>query len=198
MLLAFIACLAYSIAVSAAIQAGFGKHMRDIPPPQRSLALYRNMIQHAIGVWSFSLPKLSIAALLQRLLDLPTAVRLSFWTLSLIILAGSCALSIIWVNQCSPIARQWDSSIPGQCPNTRVLLDVNYFVVPFSAFLDFLFAIYPPFIIARLHMPRYQRVMISVALSGGIVAGIVATYKTTLLAEISADSSDATCTFLNL
>lgn len=197
MALAFLACLVYSIAISEAIHSGFGKHLQQIPLPARSQALYSNMIQNAIGVWTFTLPKLSIVALLQRLLRLQTPVRILFWTSSVALLGGSCVLSILWVNQCLPAAHQWESPVPGHCPNRKALLYVDFIVNPFSAFLDSLFAIYPPFIIARLHMPIYQRVIISLALSGGVIAGIVAVFKSTLLAEISVGSNtDPTCKFL--
>lgn len=199
MLLAFLGSLAYSVAISEAIRAGFGLHLYTVKPSQRPEVLYRNVVQNAIGVWSFALPKLSIMALLQRLLGLSIAVRVLFWILCFTLLGGSCALSVVWVNQCSPAARQWDMSIPGSCLNTNVLLHVDYFVSSFSAFMDFLFAVYPPFIIARLQMPLSQRVLISLALSGGIVSGIVATFKTTLLSLIDVDSwTDPTCTLFVL
>lgn len=84
--------------------------------------------------------------------------------------------------------------VPGSCWNPSVVENLSCFVAAFSAFLDFLFAVYPPFFLAKLNMPLHKRIVISLALGGGFVAGAVAIYKETLVAGISkAGKEDPTC-----
>lgn len=188
--------LAASAAGSAAVGLGYGKHIMDIPVEHRAAAVRGVVIQNSLLLQTFAWPKLAILALLRRLLDLRllTTCILGFLCLSLVVM--DFAASVIWYVQCSPIQHQWDQTVPGSCWNPSILQIFGSFIAAYSAFIDFVLALYPPFIIARLNMPRSKKVMTSLALGGGILAGIIASYKVTLLSGVNDQAkSDPTCTF---
>ena len=189
--------VAYVCALTVAVAAGTGRHFWTIPAERQPLALFRQLVASSISVLTFALPKLAIVALLERLLSLRPLTRIIFWTLS-VGEVGCCLLAaIIWSVQCTPRASQWDKSVPGHCWSPSVLVHLSYFLASFSVFLDFLFAVFPPFVIAKLHMPLYKRIAISVALGGGIFSAIVACYKISLISGLNAQSeTDPTSKFL--
>ena len=194
---ALLVTISYAASSCAAVDAGYGKHYQDISPEARPLAVYRSIVHSSIAVWSYSLPKLAIVALLNRLLAMSSSISITFWSLAIALVGCSSALSAVWYAQCSPREHQWNRAVPGTCLNPRVLENLSYFVVAFSIFLDFLFAAYPIFAVSRLNMARQKRIVISIALSGGFVAGIVAIYKEALVTTISSTlEEDPTCTLL--
>ncbi|KAI9661964.1 MAG: hypothetical protein M1831_002879 [Alyxoria varia] len=184
MLFALAVNIAYAGALTAGVDAGFGKHFEVVSPSDRPLAVFRVVTQTSIGVWTFALPKLAIVALLQRLLNLRKLVLIVCWSSSAILVAGCAALSLLWFLQCKPVPHQWDPSVGGACLDPMINVNLSYFCVAFSGFLDFAFALIPPFTIFRLNMPLYKRIVLSAALGGGTIAGIIAFYKLSLVRQI--------------
>ena len=196
MLFALAVNIAYAGALTGGVHAGFGKHFDDVLPSDRPLAVFRVVTQTSIGVWTFAIPKLAIVALLQRLLNLRKLVLIVCWLSSAILVASSAALSLLWFLQCKPVSYQWDPNVAGSCLDPMINVDLSYFCVAFSGFLDFAFALIPPFVIFRLNMPLYKRIFVSAALGGGTVAGIIAFYKLSLVKQIEEFAkTDPTCTF---
>ncbi|KAL9052602.1 MAG: hypothetical protein Q9162_005292 [Coniocarpon cinnabarinum] len=109
-LFALLVQLAYVSTLTAAMSAGLGEHVYDIPQERLPLAGFRQVLASSIGVWTFALPKLGIVALLERLLSLRVWTRAIFWTLSLGLVACCGLLSIFWFAQCTPRAHQWNPS----------------------------------------------------------------------------------------
>lgn len=195
MIFAFAVIITYVASLSAAVAAGYGNHLQDIPPDERPLAIFRTTLCSCLAVLTFAFPKVAIVALLERLLELHVVTRVIFWGLSVSLVACSVLLSIFWFVQCTPRAHQWDlQHVPGSCWDPSVVLNLSYFTGFYSGVIDVLFAVYPSFIIWRLQMPMYRKVVISASLGGGLIAAVAAFYKMTHVSELSEESkTDPTC-----
>ena len=164
---------------------GEGRHLNTITPEQGQRIAFLNVITNWIFPMTFSLPKLAIVALLERLLSLRKPARIFFWSTSILLLLSSFILSILWYVQCTPRSHQWNPTVPGECWNPDVITNYSLYIAAFSAALDVLFALFPPFIIAGLNMSFHKRVIVSLVLASGLAAAAVVVYKTTILAQLS-------------
>lgn len=163
-------------------------------PENLGNALKYNVVISAVLIWSFSLPKFAIIAILKRILNYGTKTTILFWGLALSSQACIFATSVWWFEQCQPVQHGWDSTVPGTCSSVSVLADLGYFTSAYSAFLDMFFAVYPVPFIMKLNMPFRTRVAISVALSLSIIACIVSIYKLAIFGSVFAIlATDPTC-----
>ena len=173
------------ILITIGTQYGLGRRMETIDPALRSRALMWNVIISSVLIWTFSLPKFAIIAILKRILDYGLKTTILFWGLALSSQACILATSVWWYKQCDPVAFGWDRSIPGgKCASTKVMADLGYFTSAYSAFLDVFFALYPIPFIMRLNMPLKNRILVSIAMGLTILAFILTFYKLTIFGEI--------------
>ncbi|KAF4461219.1 integral membrane [Fusarium albosuccineum] len=164
---------------------GLGRRMEDIDPTLIPEALKWNSIISAVLIWTFSLPKFAIIAILKRILDYGLKTTILFWGLALSSQACILATSVWWFKQCNPVAFGWDKTIEGgTCASVKVMSDLGYFTSAYSAFLDVFFALYPAPFIMRLNMAFKSRVAISIALGLSILASVVSIYKLTIFGSV--------------
>ncbi|KAM5346419.1 hypothetical protein ACJ41O_009424 [Fusarium nematophilum] len=164
---------------------GLGRHMEDIDPVLVPEALKWNAIISSVLIWTFSLPKFAIIAILKRILDYGLKTTILFWGLALSSQACILATSVWWFEQCDPVAFGWDKTIEGgTCASVKVMSDLGYFTSAYSAFLDVFFALYPIPFIMRLNMPFKSRMAVSIALGLSILASVVSIYKLTIFGSV--------------
>lgn len=96
------------------------------------------------------------------------------------------------LNQCSPVHKLWDLSVPGQCNNIEFNKTYGYFSGSLGAFCDFFLALYPAvLIIGPLQQMKLSlRIAICFILGGGAVAGIAGVTKTVLLGDVHSVQQD--------
>ncbi|KAH8805414.1 hypothetical protein F5884DRAFT_860023 [Xylogone sp. PMI_703] len=153
------------ILMSIGSNRGLGRHMGALEPAQRMSALKWNVIINAVLVWSFSLPKFAIIAILKRILDYGTKTAIMFWALALS--SQACILAT-----------------SGSCAPVSVLAALGYFTSAYSAFLDIYFALYPIPFVMRLNMPLKSRLALSTALALSALACIVSIYKLAIFDQV--------------
>lgn len=145
-------------------------------------------------VWTFSMPKFAIIALLRRILRLSKPVEYTFWGIATVNQAGILATAILWFARCQPAAKAWDPTLPGTCGTLEVLGDLGYVTSALSAALDIFFALYPIPFIMKLNMSLRRRISTSISLGLGSIACVVSIYKiTTFPSSIVELSVDPTC-----
>lgn len=185
------------VLVSIGSHYGLGRHMAQIiaeEPQNLENALKYNVVISAVLIWSFSLPKFAIIAILKRILNYGTKTTILFWGLALSSQACIFATSVWWFEQCHPVERGWNLTVPGSCASVSVLADLGYFTSAYSAFLDAFFALYPIPFIMRLNMPLKTRVTVSIALSLSIIACIISIYKLAIFGSVFVIlATDPTC-----
>ncbi|KAI5365788.1 hypothetical protein J4E82_011171 [Alternaria postmessia] len=173
------------ILITIGTQYGLGRRMEAIDPLLIPRALKWNVTISSVLIWTFSLPKFAIIAILKRILDYGLKTTILFWGLALSSQACILATSIWWYKQCDPVEFGWDRTIPGgTCASTKVMSNLGYFTSAYSAFLDVFFALYPIPFIMRLNMPLKNRILVSMALGLSILAFILTIYKLTIFGEV--------------
>ena len=149
---------------------------------------YHTLVATCISVNSFAYPKLAVVALLQRLFPMGRFVRILFWFMAISLCFCCLLASILWYAQCTPRAHQWDLNVDGTCWNASVVANISYFVAAYSAFLDVVFALYPPLVIRQLKLPTNKKIGICLTLGGGLIAAASVCYKATTISGLSAQA----------
>ena len=122
--------LARAIYVSVCIHKGFGRHLDvllEADPVATTKLLRLLVILQAIGLWTITIPKLPVAALLIRLFE-TTTKRLRYVLYSSVgaLLAWALVVTVTTFVQCTPRAAQWNTTIRGTCWDRNVNLDLGY------------------------------------------------------------------------
>lgn len=108
-----------------------------------------------------------------------------FWALALLSQAGIFAVSVLWWEECTPIAYQWDRSIEGgSCPRLTAIEYMGYVTSAYSSFLDLFYAVYPLPAIMRLQLPLKNRLAISTAMGLTAIGFVVSIYKIVELTNV--------------
>ncbi|RFU82000.1 integral membrane [Trichoderma arundinaceum] len=163
---------------SIGISYGLGRREKTLDEYNLQQAIKWNAIINCVLIWSFSLPKFAIIAILKRILDYGTKTTILFWGLALTCQSCFLATSIWWFAQCTPAAYQWDKSIEGgRCASNDVLTRLAFATSAYSAFLDLFFALYPVPFIMKLNMPLRNRLAVCFALGLSAMACAVSVYK---------------------
>ncbi|EHK16347.1 uncharacterized protein TRIVIDRAFT_39171, partial [Trichoderma virens Gv29-8] len=180
LIILIVSCICSSIGISY----GLGRREETLSPEQLEQAIKWNAIINSVVIWSFSLPKFAIIAILKRILDYGTKTTVLFLSLALTCQACFLAVSIWWFAQCHPVAYQWDKTIEGgSCASGEVLTSLAFATSAYSAFLDLFFAFYPVPFIMRLNMPLKNRLAVCAALGLSAIACAVTIYKLTVFQE---------------
>lgn len=141
--------------------AGMGRHAYYLDFEQRVRATKLNLIANPFGIMAYSLPNISVAIFIQRILHFK---RLQKWLLysvpvaQNIIAAVSC---ILLFAQCSPSTFLWDPTVKAKCLSSNVITHYSYFVGAYSAFTDIFLAILPAVAFYRLQMRTKAKVGVS-------------------------------------
>ncbi|KAK5997732.1 hypothetical protein PT974_00089 [Cladobotryum mycophilum] len=164
---------------------GLGRRQATLTNHEFVNAVKWNVYTSGILIHTFSLPKFAIIALLKRILDYGTKTAILFWTLAGICQITLVAASVWWFRQCTPVAYQWDRTIPGgKCHSVQIMSNLGYSTSALSAFLDLFFAFYPIPFIMKLNMPLKNRIAVSCALSLSSLAFIISIYKLTIFRSV--------------
>ncbi|GKZ23988.1 hypothetical protein AbraIFM66951_010241 [Aspergillus brasiliensis] len=186
--------ISYSVVTTVDVALGYGKHAVVIAD-RLEIVLLVNYINFALGIISFALPKLAVAALLSRFLNPTTIQRAILWGLTGLVALVSCICILVLFTMCNPARALWDTSLLSKgasCRSSWILVDYAIFNGAVSAFTDLYLAIYPTVILLKLHMSLRKRLALCAALGLSAVACAMAIIKCMQLPRL-ADLSDTTC-----
>ncbi|RAH58693.1 hypothetical protein BO85DRAFT_395920 [Aspergillus piperis CBS 112811] len=185
--------ISYSVVTTVDVALGYGKHAVVIAD-RLELVLLVNYVNFALGIISFALPKLAVAALLSRFLNPTTIQRAILWGLTGFVALVSCICILVLFTMCDPARALWDTSLLSKgahCRSSWILVDYAIFTGAVSAFTDLYLAIYPTVILLKLHMSLRKRLALCAALGLSAVACAMAIIKCMQLPGL-ADLSDTT------
>ncbi|RAK99095.1 uncharacterized protein BO80DRAFT_411348 [Aspergillus ibericus CBS 121593] len=189
--------ISYSVVTTVDVALGYGQHSAAITD-RLELVLLVNYINFALGIISFALPKLAVAALLSRLLNPTPTQRAILWGLTGLVALVSFICIIVLFTMCDPPRALWDTSLLSEgatCRSSWILVDYAIFTggrcSPVSAFTDLYLAIYPTIILLKLQMSLRKRLALCGALGLSAVACAMAIVKCMQLPGL-ADTSDTT------
>ncbi|KAH7061649.1 hypothetical protein BKA63DRAFT_573362 [Paraphoma chrysanthemicola] len=184
LLIATVLNLVLSVTTSGYIFASYyGYHVRDIPegavnPISMMKWNYANSI---IYNPILALVKASFLLTLIKLRSQNRWINRCLWAT---LAANACfavGAPLACIFQCNPVARYWDSTIPGKCVHPGA-----YTVSTSSIVLatDVLIVIMPSWILHDLSMPLGRKLMVIAFLSFGIAVTIVGAYRTSILVKV--------------
>lgn len=193
--LAMLVNIIRAILISINVSYGYGKHIETFTYGQAVRIGRLAKIVQAIGVWTFALPKLAVVALLVQLFATSRRTTIILYSSTGLLLVISFILTILTFQQCHPIAANWNPAlletvVGAHCWDPNLFVNIGYLAC-YSIVLDFAYALYPIFCVSKLQMSFERKVVVSLSLSLGVIAGATTIYKMTLIKEI-ADNQDPT------
>ncbi len=130
---------------------------------------------------SFSFPNISIAILINNLLDPnPLRSRLLLGMSILQVIFAMISVFLVFL-QCKPTAALWDHTIEGDCWPESVFYDFSYWVSAYTTMTDIILAIVPVSVFWKLQMPRSTKIGVCVMMSLTLLSAIVTIVKATYL-----------------
>ncbi|KAJ5770120.1 uncharacterized protein N7511_002171 [Penicillium nucicola] len=187
--------LAYCGITTAGVMVGYGQHAKYLSEENLETAILLNCISFLFGILSFTIPKVAVTAMLNRILNPGRVQKTILW-----VLVGSAAtVSVICIlilfTMCDPPRALWQVSLVAKgeatCKSSWILINYAIFTGALSAFVDLYLAIYPTTILLKLQMSLRKRLALCAALGLGAIASAMAIIKCTQLHGL-ADKSDYT------
>lgn len=180
--------LAYCGVTTAGVRVGFGKHAAVLSQDNLELAILLNTVSFLFGILSFTVPKLAVTAMLNRILNPGWIHKTWLWLLVGTAAAVSCICIIILFTMCDPPEALWKVHLVAEgatCKNVWMLVDYAIFTgcksllkkilvcsnanesTALSAFVDLYLALYPVIVLMNLHMSLRKRLALCAALGLG-------------------------------
>ncbi|KAI2822241.1 hypothetical protein CBS115989_2255 [Aspergillus niger] len=187
--------IVYCAITTINVDMGFGKHAWLLSERTVEHATYLNCLSFLFGIISFTIPKLAVTAMLNRILNPSMVQRICLWTLTgfAAVVSGICI--IVLFTMCDPPEALWKTHLVTEgkatCKDVWILIDYAIFTGALSAFVDLTLAVYPSTVLMKLHMSLRKRLALCAALGLGSVASAMAIVKCTQLKGL-ADKSDYT------
>lgn len=176
-----------------------GKHIYDLPHDVEIKANRWGVVANAVSLFTFTVAKLPVAVLLDRILSISSPLqRVFLYVPAVFTIAFAIALCGVYLGQCQPLSGLWspegatclaphiyrDLSLSFQCTVTVLpswafvtLCDAdlgcqmaNIFIpIATSSAMDFFYAFYPMWFISKLHMELRRKLRLSMVLGLGCV-----------------------------
>ncbi|PGH00227.1 hypothetical protein GX51_05924 [Blastomyces parvus] len=177
-LLSMILNFAFVILVTVSIYYGFGKHQDTLTPEQIRGSRLNAQIGSLFGILAISIPKLGVAAMLNRILVPTPFHRNMVWVLSGFSTLVGCICFPVLMTICHPHQATWDKRIKNaKCRDPSSSTDFLIFHGAVSAFVDLYFAVYAVVVCWKLKVLVLKKIAVCAALGLGSIACAVAIVK---------------------
>ncbi|KAK1977044.1 hypothetical protein LZ30DRAFT_803949 [Colletotrichum cereale] len=178
-----------------AVSLGNGKHVAILTDPQKEETLRWTVMAFASGIVALALPKLTIVALINRLLKPNRLHRFFLWATVLLCVAGLLGNVIGLFAQCPQEAVVQITFTKTAClgPERAVAYSISTSAI--SAVTNGYLAIYVALAVRRLKVTRRKRLALAISLVLGVLALCAAIFKCTRLKSLGSpdftyDSAD--------
>ncbi|CAI6340702.1 unnamed protein product [Periconia digitata] len=170
---------------SVAISYGTGRHLAHIPPENITPTLFYTIILQPIGITAFLLPKWSVAMLIVSLMGVEKKGAWLLWTTIIILFATNVLSFIMTFAQCNPPNVAWhpERIEEADCLPPHVTVYISYVGGSWSAFTDFILAVFPAFLLRNVQIKRSKKIKAVIIMGFGVFATIAAVIKTTQLSQ---------------
>ncbi|KAK3357828.1 hypothetical protein B0T25DRAFT_630790 [Lasiosphaeria hispida] len=174
--------LFYAVFLQVSSHYGFGQPIAALDLDSAVRAVEWEMIGQTFAVVGMATAKVSLGLFLLRIVVKPWH-RVVLWIASVLILAVSLVVGVLFWTQCLPPRSLYDPRVKGTC---------GFGIAPFSLLLgvacivaDFFFAAFPWVFIWNLNMKHKEKVTIAASMSVGVVAGVAGIIRTVSLGGIA-------------
>ncbi|KAI9369371.1 hypothetical protein BJX61DRAFT_151207 [Aspergillus egyptiacus] len=187
--------LVYCAITTANVAIGYGKHAYVLDSKTVETASLINSLSFLFGIISFSVPKIAVTYMLNRILNPSFWQKTGLWVLTGFGAVVSAVCILVLFTICDPPRALWKTHLvlegKATCKDVWILINYAIFTGAVSAFVDLYLAIYPSTVLLKLHMSLRKRIALCAALGLGAVASAMAVVKCTQLDGL-ADKSDYT------
>ncbi|KAK4167870.1 hypothetical protein QBC43DRAFT_254363 [Cladorrhinum sp. PSN259] len=182
---AWLALLGSSICNNLAIDLGYGKHLRQIPPQNLNDMFLIGQITVTLAICSQAWSKTSFAISLLMISDgIHGKTRIFIWfaIVSMNLLFGISAM-LFWIG-CTPVEKAWHPFMRGSCWSVNIIITYGIFTSAYSGVMDLILAIIPWKIIMNLQMQTKEKIGVALAMSMGVFAAASAFIKCSSMPEL--------------
>ncbi|KAH8846222.1 hypothetical protein MCOR27_000991 [Pyricularia oryzae] len=178
--------------------AGVGKPFSQVPPQDRSQAIFMSILSTAVVPWEFTLPKLAIVVFIQKIV--PTSRRRSRTWLAACAISFAIMLCIsVWqFAQCRPVSQVWDPVPGGSCADPRINAALAYTSSVISSAIDLAICLCSVPVFLGLQMSARNKATVIAAVSFGALAFIAAMVKMVFLKDLVHMPDDPTGSIIPL
>ncbi|KAL2840657.1 hypothetical protein BJY01DRAFT_249877 [Aspergillus pseudoustus] len=172
--------------VSHSVTLGLGKHTAAVIAEHGmervTLTSYWQILGYPFNIGSFSFPNISIAILINNLLDPnPLRARLLIGMSILQVVIAMVSVFLIFL-QCRPTRALWDHTIAtADCWPQSVLYDFSYWVSAYTTVTDIVLAAVPISVFWKLQMRRSTKLAVCVMMGLTLLSAVVTVVKATYL-----------------
>ncbi|KAH8664371.1 hypothetical protein BX600DRAFT_498161 [Xylariales sp. PMI_506] len=175
LLVSYICLLGGSITAIVAVQYGWGKTTAELSTDNQIMINFLLLIIETFSITAALWSKTSFGITMLRITKGP--IKMLIWvcigTMNVFMILSAI---FTWAS-CTPVARTWNTSVPGTCWDTASLIKYNIFSAAYSGCMDVIFALIPWTVIPKLQMRLKEKIGVSIAMSMGIFAGVTAFAK---------------------
>lgn len=158
------------ITSSILVHYGLGRHSETLTSEQLLLVAKWDWIPQPFSIIALALVKLSISALLLRLLGPQAKWSRWFLYINMILFPLTMVIaSITTFAQCDPPRALWETVPGAKCWDPSVQAGIATFGGAYSAFLDFALALLPLSIVRGLTMSRKRKIALATLLGVGLL-----------------------------
>lgn len=123
--------LAYCGVTTANVIIGYGKHAVFLNQDTLETAILLNTVSFLFGILSFTLPKLAVSAMLNRILNPSLFHRIVLWLLTGFAAVVSVICILVLFTMCDPPKALWHTHLvmegAATCKDTWILIDYAIF-----------------------------------------------------------------------
>ena len=157
-----------------------GQHFENLNLVDFVYATKLSVFAQFFAVISIAIAKTSFCVTLLRLASSKWQTIL-IWAITITVNLFIWLGAIFVLVSCSPVAKLWDPSIPGTCWDFVPFHSFGIFIGVYSAFTDFLLALFPWVLVWHLRMRRLEKAGICIAMSMGVLCVPLPPLSPTLL-----------------
>lgn len=149
----------------------------------RLLTILRGVVRGLIDAGSFSFPNISIAILINNILDPNKFRTIALYVMAVLQVVFAMISAVLVFVQCNPTAILWDPRLlsEGSCWSADIFNDFTYWVSAYTTMTDIVLAIVPVTVFWKLQMRTSTKVAVCIMMSLTLLSAIVTIVKATYL-----------------
>ncbi|RAO64996.1 uncharacterized protein BHQ10_001008 [Talaromyces amestolkiae] len=173
--------------VSYAVTLGLGRHSAAVVAEKGmdgyAAAAKWQIIAFPFNIGSFSFPNISIAILINNILDPNKFRTIALYVMAVLQVVFAMISAVLVFVQCKPTAILWDPRLlsEGSCWSADVFNDFTYWVSAYTTMTDIVLAIVPVTVFWKLQMRTSTKVAVCIMMSLTLLSAIVTIVKATYL-----------------
>ncbi|PWY88110.1 hypothetical protein BO94DRAFT_575139 [Aspergillus sclerotioniger CBS 115572] len=185
MLFALMLGLASSVLITLAILHGYGKHVKDIEPSDRSVAMKLYTIFQCVSILSTGTGRVAFVLYLLPIFQQQYLTRHLLWFILALQTVTNYVSPVTILAQCKDIHVLWDPTVMTQCWDPKISIAYSYVQCSINTATDLYLATFPVYTFLRLNIKRRTKGILIILMSLGLVAMVASIMRALYLPSLS-------------